>query len=967
MSGRVLADKFRLRRLIGTGGTGAVYEAEQVALQRTVAVKMLRPHLALDEKTMDRFRAEAIAVSRLNHPNTVSVIDYGHTSDGLLYLVLEHLRGPTLRSLLRNGFPFKLERIADTARQILAGLEEAHAAGVVHADLKPGNIIVEPRRASSDLVKVIDFGIARLVGDEQASADSAIFGTPKYIAPEVACGAQPTYASDVYSMGIVLYEMLTGAPPFAGDSMIEVLEQHVHAEPRRPSEVRPDLEHCAILEGVVLRALAKDPNERFESAREFIDAIDAAVANHLPAGASSRCARCGRESATDFNFCPECGLPRRAEGPASRDSGDLLAELQATARWSRPRRATAARLVPRQELAEIVQFVSSRDRGVARVVGQAGSGRSTLVGTACDRLAALHDMAVHTVRADPNCVPGPLYPLRTLIADVLDLAEGFDEVDIGANALSLGLDDRDLPGLAELFGHESALAAAGPATRRRELMASTIRALRAASQHRPTVIVFDDMSDYDPLSRDVIAALATSIASDSGLFVIGIERPAALDTWPPEAFAIQIGELETSREIPAAAHHAARLLADGGSVPEQGASLADLIATRLGLLPHSSLLLCQATAVFGQRAPRSALTRCLGIDAARFDTALDECIEHEYLFESGEFIGFVEAMVRDVVYDSTPADVRRHLHTNAAKVLNHRVADAATLGHHHSLGDNPRRAATTLLAAGDEAVAGLDEAMAINHYLRGLSAARDVLLGGDTDLGRTLFSDLSLRLARTLLATGEPALARGVVFEAAGDSTPPKTGRLQTTDVWGPALAELLREDNRDIVVQLYVNLCRGHAHLDEIDAALLHVDEALELVTGGYGPSATDAPANLWSLLLESARLRLVRGETNAGLALAMAARDHATGSGSRDGAASAHATLAALHEHAGDHVTAAGHRAIATKLRRELADRRGTAEMLLGPLAKRADMEEALQLSREVGWREGTAVAQRALALVV
>ena len=208
--GRVLDDKYRLRGCIGIGGSGAVYKADQITLGRTVAVKILNDDLTRDARLVKRFQDEALAASRLNHPNTVSIIDYGQTSDGLLYLVMEHLRGPTLTHLIAKEHPLPPARVLAIVDQILAGVEEAHLAGVIHADLKSDNIIVEQRRTGQDTVKVVDFGIARLVNSPREGEDRSISGTPEYMAPELIGGAPPSVATDLYAVGIVAYEMLTG-------------------------------------------------------------------------------------------------------------------------------------------------------------------------------------------------------------------------------------------------------------------------------------------------------------------------------------------------------------------------------------------------------------------------------------------------------------------------------------------------------------------------------------------------------------------------------------------------------------------------------------------------------------------------------------------------------------------------------------------------------------------------------------
>ena len=229
--GRILDDKFRLRACIGIGGSGVVYKADQIALGRTVAVKILAEELASDPRLVKRFHDEALAASRLNHPNTVSIIDYGQTPDGLLYIVMEYLRGPTLTHLLSREHPLPVARVLGIVSQVLSGIEEAHAAGVVHADLKCDNIVVEQRRTGHDSVKVVDFGIARLVNAPRDGEDRNICGTPEYMAPEIISGAPPSFASDLYAVGIVLYELLSGQTPFVGGTAVDILTRQLKAEP----------------------------------------------------------------------------------------------------------------------------------------------------------------------------------------------------------------------------------------------------------------------------------------------------------------------------------------------------------------------------------------------------------------------------------------------------------------------------------------------------------------------------------------------------------------------------------------------------------------------------------------------------------------------------------------------------------------------------------------------------------------
>jgi serine/threonine protein kinase len=280
--GTCLGGRFHLRALIGTGAYGRVYRAEQVTLLRDVAIKVLDPRLAQDPEFVDQLHAEALITSRLSHPNIVSVIDFGRTEDGLVYIVMELLRGCTLTELNAKAWPMPLDRVGPIMKQILHGLEEAHALGIVHADLKSDNILVE-QRASGDLVKVVDFGIARLLdpflprhGGLDVKAGT-ISGTPEYMAPEVIRGHKPTPSADLYAAGVVLYQLLTGRLPFENPAFMKVLRSHLEDPVPALAVARPESSVPPAWEAVVHRALAKAPAARFQSAAEFREAIEAGL------------------------------------------------------------------------------------------------------------------------------------------------------------------------------------------------------------------------------------------------------------------------------------------------------------------------------------------------------------------------------------------------------------------------------------------------------------------------------------------------------------------------------------------------------------------------------------------------------------------------------------------------------------------------------------------------------------------
>jgi serine/threonine-protein kinase len=275
--------QYRLRRRLGRGGMGEVYLAEHRLLKRPCAVKVIRPGQAGDSELLRRFEREVQATARLGHPNTVEVYDYGHAADGTFYYVMEYLPGLTLDRLVRRDGPLPAGRAVHFLRQLCGALREAHEAGLVHRDVKPGNVIVCRKGGVDDVAKLLDFGLVRPPAAEGAATrltqEGMVVGTPDFMAPEQAHGSAELDARcDLYSLGALAYFLLTGRPPFVGRSALEVLIAHAHQPPAPLREHRPDVP--ADLEAVVLRCLAKDPAQRFPDA----DGLDRALADCASAG-----------------------------------------------------------------------------------------------------------------------------------------------------------------------------------------------------------------------------------------------------------------------------------------------------------------------------------------------------------------------------------------------------------------------------------------------------------------------------------------------------------------------------------------------------------------------------------------------------------------------------------------------------------------------------------------------------------
>src|SRR5262249_55124976 len=479
--GASVGGKFKLEELLGEGAMGAVYRAEQTNLGRTVAVKIMNPTLAADSEMVRRFYDEARSVSRLNHPNIVSILDFGQTESGVLYIVMEYLPGRTLARLIADEAPLPSARAVGILAQVLDALEEAHAARVIHRDLKTENIFIESLRAGGDFVKVLDFGIAKLKREEPFETFRGPCGTPEYMPPEQVRGEDDIDGrADLYALGIVLYEMLTGISPFTGGSPLENMQKQIGRLPVPPRQARPDLPMDASIEAVILKALEKERGARYPSAAAMKAALHAALLvetraqrkTPLPGGRSTR-ARVPTPAPGVLDARGEFPLPH-----LPRPAWAKLAALSAPA---------------------------AGGRGLA-LAGADGAGKTALLAYA-PRRAESQGRTCFRTAPDPTGVARPWFPVRQLARELLGLA-GKPTLPMLEAALDrVGLHAADLTGLAELFGLVGDFSGLEYAARRRECRASLLRLVWDAAKQRPLLLAFDDVDAYDAPSRSLIHPL----------------------------------------------------------------------------------------------------------------------------------------------------------------------------------------------------------------------------------------------------------------------------------------------------------------------------------------------------------------------------------------------------------------------------------------------------------------------------
>src|SRR5438874_6594134 len=275
--GRVINDRYKIIEQIGHGGMGRVYKALQAPLDRVVALTILGAGHDRDPNFYKRFFLEASVTARLTHPNTITLYDYGRTEDGIFFIAMEFLDGRTLSQAMQQEGPLAQERVIHVAQQICRSLREAHALGIIHRDLKPANVMLLRQHDDHDFVKVLDFGLVKFFHGDNPDGEitnaGTFMGSPHYIAPEQARNQGPDQSCDIYSLGVLLYQMLTGKVPFTAPNPVDIILKHLHEAPVPPRQVRPDLPIDPQIESIVLRCLAKERAERFQSMDDLLAAL----------------------------------------------------------------------------------------------------------------------------------------------------------------------------------------------------------------------------------------------------------------------------------------------------------------------------------------------------------------------------------------------------------------------------------------------------------------------------------------------------------------------------------------------------------------------------------------------------------------------------------------------------------------------------------------------------------------------
>lgn len=792
--GTSLPGGYVIIELIGVGGMGRVYRAEQTTLGRTVAVKIIHPTLLGDESASARFITEARTASLLNHPNSVSIIDFGKSDTGLLYLVMEYLRGRDVARVVYEDGALTFVRIIDILRQVLAALSEAHHLGIIHRDLKPENIVIEPMRSGGDFVKVVDFGLAKLLTDAarpNITATGIVCGTPDYMSPEQGRGDPLDARSDLYAVGVILFQLLTGRLPFEADSPTQVVLMHLTVPPPDPRTVSPERGIPASLATVTLRALAKNATDRFQDGDAFASALAAVKAQlEAPAlrpstvpgeDAGIRCPQCSTVVPRGQRFCGECGARVGSSKPApafvrAAPAHDADSSQPTTRRFLSAEGALP--LVARDDdvtwlLDRLADAVSAPQS--ARVIGGPGMGKTRLVQEFVGMARADGDLVVE-VGADPWWAETGYYALRSAVRQLAQPTPGDWGPLQGEAARNLEL----------VFGSpatSSSLSHGEARSRAAELLRWALGRAAARYPNHRVVLCIDDLQRLDGASRNAFADVVGDMPRLPA-FILGTHLAGFDARWPgniparvlqgltPEAAAnliqgpssIPAFRGMSDRGIPPMyVEQLIRFAQEGGTAPPP--SLPDLIALRIARLNATTRRVLQALALVGCALPPGSIQAIVGPDCD-VEPNLKPLADAALISSSDGTFRVSHPLIRELVEGTAPAGVRRELHAAVGR-MTAALALPLEARAKHALGAQDAFEALILLdQVGEGALARDDIEGGVLAFRRGLELARREIFRGELDDPMRAVLIFSRKLGDALARAGDVTDADGVLREA---------------------------------------------------------------------------------------------------------------------------------------------------------------------------------------------------------
>lgn len=795
--GKVLPGGYELVEHIGGGGMGAVFRGEHQDLKRTVAVKIVYPDLLSDRVTVQRFMKEARAMSLLNHPNALAIVDYGHTDEDVPYMITEFLRGQDLQAILARTGPLTFERIIMVLRQVLDALGDAHRLAIVHRDVKPENIVVEAMRTGGDFVKLVDFGIATFLDgtmNEPLTAAGTYVGTPAFLSPEQVRGDPIDGRVDVYAVGVTLFFLLTGQYPFSATSNMGMLTKKIHQDAPDPRVVAPDRQIPERLAGATLRALERDPAKRFPDADSFASALMEArreirVSVQVRRTFSSGvvwCRQCGDINELGRKFCGECGAKLEVasddEPPPQTGVGSLVPTRRGEF-YEKEGRTTVPFLDRTEDVSAILEYLGSAREGAraVRIGGPPGVGKTAFARVLSD-MVDQRGHIVAWVAPDPWRVGVSLYALRAAVRQLAALPACGPIDPTGLPAI----DEAARRGVRLAFppaGYEPVIDGDGWIGDCVAMLAWACGFASARASGRPTLVVLDDFEMLDSSSAMVFLAFLQR-RTEYPVWMLATQRDQSDPPWPPDVPEHQLASLGPgAAEKLAGATGAGRYLRE--ATPTQlrplyleqlsrfvrecsdppPPLLSDLIAARVSQFAWRLQRLLQAVAILGMEAAVGdvATVSQLGAETA---AVLSQVEAAGLIWSDGVVCGFLHPLVREVVLGGIPSAASAQLYDTALQQLDVERLPVEVRAHYATGAGNAFAAMTLWDRVGALAMGRTDPLGAMRAYRSALLVARLEMVRGDLLEPDEAVVTFSRKLGEALLALGRLDAAEGVLREA---------------------------------------------------------------------------------------------------------------------------------------------------------------------------------------------------------
>ena len=789
LEGMLISDTYQLAELLGEGAMGFVYRAVHTKLDRSVAIKILKVREKVDEERMALFELEARAISRLNHPHIVSVIDSGMSPGGFPFIVLEYVPGKTLYRVVNTQQVLPLGRIMGIFQQILAAVEEAHSMGVIHRDLKPENIILTELRSGEDFVKVFDFGIATFLdeGRENDFEDGRVFGTLGYISPECLRGKRATPQSDIYGLGAILYEMLAGAPVFTGATS-EIIHNQLQGNipPISNHAAKQDL--AETLGEIISLTLAVDPRDRFQSVAAFRRALQSTMRELGPI--RLQCDRCTRAIDPDTGLCSlhgsEKNLPIDAKvdpgksvevTAPGKQMGDIITDYPAI---------VTKDLIGRNLEAQITVTTLLSDIPIIEIIGCSGIGKSALstrLATVAEHLG--YEVSISGSRPTPE--RGSWLPVQETLGHLLKCgANPKSRETLEQALLTMGIDAANREGVLNVFGFTGSTARGDilpdePVARTMEAVIEVIE--RARKQSGPLCLIAEDFDQFDRSSAGFFQKVAAWVQGTDNKLIITAKTPflpdgvvkttVELNTLEPDEFreileqrhcpADQMNRLDSQLDAsepqtPFFALAVASIIQEGDT---PRGTLADIYRSRLADLPPTALTALHYICIHGPRTPVSLLERLVEDDL--LSLAIELLDKRGFVtVDSGRSISPWHEKTAELVLSTLPTSQLKKLHGKVFDFLEEQFFPTCKRAYHASMAGEDELAYSLLELSGDEARGQLDyETAAFEHYRRAMDIGRWRLLLEDDNPHQL---QIALKMGQCLATAGHH-LAAEVVFK----------------------------------------------------------------------------------------------------------------------------------------------------------------------------------------------------------